>query len=262
MPVTKPLPDLLRDAGLLRVPNAWDAASARRVEAAGAPFIATTSAGVAWSLGLRDGQALTPAQVVQRATEIRRACPRPPVSIDLERGYADAPGAVADLVDALVAAGVGGINLEDGPDPPAVLAAKIRAIRARHGRDRLFVNARTDVHLAALAPPASRAAMTLERARRYRDAGCEGLFVPGLADAVGITELVPAIGVPLNLMDVPGLPDDAMLRRLGVRRLSAGPAIAIAAYACCEATARDFLAGTPPARPSGAAGFAEMDAPA
>lgn len=255
------LPDLLRDAPLLRVPNAWDAASARRVEAAGAPFIATTSAGVAWSLGLRDGQALAPPQVVQRAAQIRRACPRAALSVDIERGYSDDPEAVADLVDALVDAGVSGINIEDGPGAPALLAAKLRAIRARHGRQRLFVNARTDVHLAALAPPAQRPALTLERARLYREAGCDGVFVPGLADEEAIAQLACAVDAPLNLMAVPGLPAPATLQRLGVRRLSAGPALAIAAYAACEDAARAFLADAPRALPAGAPGFAEMDAP-
>lgn len=261
MTATPRLPDLLRDARLVRVPNAWDAASARRVLAAGAPFVATTSAAVAWSLGLRDGESLAPAQVVQRAAEIRRACPRAVLSIDLERGYSDDPGQVADLVDALLAHGVSGINLEDGDAPPSRLAGKIRAIRARHDRDALFVNARTDVYLAALAPPAERVAAVLERARLYREAGADGLFVPGVTGEADIDALVRVAGLPLNVMALPGLPAGEALERLGVRRLSAGPALAIAAYAHCESAARAFLADTPAPLPAGAPGFAEMNAP-
>lgn len=255
------LPDLLRATPYLRVPNAWDAASARRVHAAGAPFVATTSAGVAWSLGLSDGEALAPAQVLQRAAEIRRACPGAALSIDLERGYSDDPDAVAALVDALVDCGVGGINLEDGDGSPDVLAAKIRAIRARHGRDRLFVNARTDVYLAALAPAAERLAVSVHRARCYRDAGADGLFVPALVDAAEIAAAVQAVDLPLNLMAMPGLPASDTLRQLGVRRVSAGPGLAIAAYARSEEVARGFLADQPTLLPAGAPGFAEMDAP-
>lgn len=262
MTTTPRLPDLLRDARLVRVPNAWDAASARRVLAAGAPFVATTSAAVAWSLGMRDGGSLLPAQVVQRATEIRRACPRAALSIDLEGGYSDDPARVADLVDALVAEGVSGINLEDGDAPPAQLAAKIRAVRARHGRDALFVNARTDVYLAALAPPAERVAVVIERARLYREAGGDGLFVPGVTGEADIDALVRAAGLPLNVMALPGLPAGDVLERLGVRRLSAGPALAIAAYAHCELAARTFLDGAAVTLPAGAPGFAEMDTPA
>lgn len=253
------LPHLLSHARFVCVPNAWDAASARRAEAAGAAFVATTSAGVAWSLGLRDGQSLLPAQVLQRAVEIHRVCPRSALSIDIERGYSDDPEAVADLVDALVAHGVSGINLEDGADPPTRLATKIRAIRARHGREQLFINARTDVHLAALVDDGQRPAATLERARCYLDAGGDGVFVPGLAGEAAIAELARAIDAPLNVMAVPGLPEPGTLQRLGVRRLSAGPAVAIATYAYCESEARRFIAHGAVSLATGRPGFAEMD---
>lgn len=262
MPPAPRLPDLLREARLVRVPNAWDAASARRVLAAGAPFVATTSAAVAWSLGLRDGEALAPAQVVQRAAEIRRVCPGAALSIDLERGYSDDPERVADLVDALVAHGVSGINLEDGDGLPSRLAAKIRAVRARHDREALFVNARTDVYLAGLAPPGDRVDTVTARARIYREAGADGLFVPGVSTEADIAILVRSTGLPLNVMALPGLPAGDVLQRLGVRRLSTGPALAIAAYAHCGLAARAFLEDAAAPLPAGAPGFAEMDAPA
>lgn len=227
--------------GLLRLPNAWDAASARRVLAAGAPFVATTSAGIAWSLGLPDGQRLGPEDLLRRVMEIRRACPQAALSVDIERGYAASADAVADLVDRLVAAGVSGLNLEDGPEAPARLAGKIAAIRARHPREALFVHARTDVYLAALAPPSRRVEETLARAARYRDAGADGLFVPGLAAPVDIRAIVAEAGLPLGLMAVPGLPRPADLEALGVRRLSTGPALPLVAYAAAERAARDVM---------------------
>lgn len=229
--------------GLLCVPNVWDAASARRVLAAGAPFVATTSAAVAWSLGLPDGQAVSPAQLLQRVAEIRGACPQAALSVDIERGYHDSPAKVAAFVDALVQAGVSGINIEDGSDDPARLATNISAIRARQDRATLFINARIDTWLLGLGLPDSRAEQTLARARTYRDAGCDGVFVPCLVEPGVISMLAGAMEAPLNLMAVPGLPDTPTLERLGVRRLSAGPGLALASYAHCERSARAFVQG-------------------
>lgn len=238
-----PVAACLARPGLLCVPNAWDAASARRVLAAGAPFVATTSAAVAWSLGLPDGQAVSPAQLLQRVAEIRRACPQAALSVDIERGYHDSPAEVAAFVDALVQAGVSGINIEDGSDEPARLARKISAIRASQDRANLFINARIDTWLLGLGHPDTRTEDTLARARSYRNAGCDGIFVPCLADPEAIGALVRGVDAPLNLMAVPGLPDVAVLARLGVRRLTAGPGIALASYAHCEHSARAFVQG-------------------
>jgi 2-methylisocitrate lyase-like PEP mutase family enzyme len=84
----------------------------------------------------------------------------------------------------------------------------------------------------------------LRRAEAYRAAGCDGLFVPGLADASAIKEIVAAIGtLPLNIMAVPGLPPAKMLQTLGVRRFSAGAAIAQSAMSRARRLATDFLAG-------------------
>jgi 2-methylisocitrate lyase-like PEP mutase family enzyme len=84
-------------------------------------------------------------------------------------------------------------------------------------------------------------AEVIERARQYRAAGCDGLFVPGLADPRAISEIVPAIGMPLNLMVVPDLPAAEALTRLGVRRVSAGSAIAQAVYGVARRSAQQFL---------------------
>ncbi|MCZ8061940.1 isocitrate lyase/phosphoenolpyruvate mutase family protein [Silanimonas sp.] len=234
---------ILNKPGLLCIPNAWDAASARRVVSAGAPLIATTSAGVSWSLGLSDGEALTPPQVVQRALEIRRVCPATPLSVDIERGYSNSPRDVVELVDALVAAGVSSINIEDGDETAAVLASKIAAIRSRHDRRTLFVNARTDVYLLGLAAHESRASEAISRASIYVDAGCDGVFVPGVIDIGEIDAIAKSVAAPLNVMALPGLPTVDELERLGVRRLTAGPALAIATYGRCEQLAGEFMSG-------------------
>jgi 2-methylisocitrate lyase-like PEP mutase family enzyme len=228
---------------LLTLANAWDAGSARLLESVGAPAIATTSAGMAWALGYPDGYQLPVDAVVQVATAIRRVI-EVPLSIDLENGYADAPHEVAELVQRLADAGVDGINIEDGPDAPAVLARKIDAIEAavaRRGHD-LFINVRTDVFLRQLVGPAERVAETIARGATYKAAGADGLFVPGLAAPAEIGAVVEAVSLPLNLMAVKGLPATAELTALDVRRLSAGSALAQLVLAEAARVGKEFIA--------------------
>ncbi|MGZ3456991.1 MAG: isocitrate lyase/PEP mutase family protein [Archangium sp.] len=215
---------------MLLLPNAWDAASARLVEACGASAIATSSAAVSWVHGVPDGEHLSLEMLLATTREIVRAV-RVPVSVDLEAGYGATPEAVAQVVRQVLDAGAVGINLEDGSAPPEVLMAKLEAARrtaAQAGVD-LFLNARTDIYLRGLVPPEERVRETLTRARRYRDAGCDGLFVPGLTQPEEISAIARAASVPLNVMARPHLAPPATLEALGVRRLSLGTALALAA---------------------------------
>lgn len=226
----------------LRLPNVWDAGSARLIESLGASAVATTSAGVAWTLGYRDGRALPLDEVLAAASHIVRAV-KVPLSVDIEHGYSDDPKVVAATVQYLADLGVAGINIEDGPDAPQVLARKIEAIRGALASTRsdLFVNARTDVILAGLVDPAQQVRETIERGRQYAAAGADGLFVPGLRRPEDIQTVVAGVALPLNVMAWGGLPDAAALARLGVRRLSAGSAIPQAAWRTVESLARGFL---------------------
>ena len=97
------------------------------------------------------------------------------------------------------------------------------------------------MYLRRLAPPERAVAETIERARRYRAAGCDGVFVPALTDPDAIGSIAVAIGLPLNVMVVPRLPPVAQLRTLGVRRVSAGAALAQAAYGIARRAATQFL---------------------
>lgn len=226
--------------------NVWDAASARLVEDAGATAIATTSAGVAWSLGRPDGNTLTRAEAMDAVARIA-ASVSVPVTVDIESGYADDADGVARTVDAVLEAGAVGINIEDGRLHPHALADRIGAARraAERAGVPLFVNARTDVHLAGLVDPERRLAETLERARRYRGAGADGVFVPGVRDAEIIRALVESIDGPVNVMAGPGSPTVAELARLEVARISLGSAVAQAAYAVVrQATAELRTTGT------------------
>ena len=247
---------------LLVLPNAWDAGSARLVESCGATAIATTSSGVAWAHGYPDGDALPPRLLAPAVASIARVT-SVPLSIDIEGGSSADPRAVGEIVAAVIDAGAVGINVEDGTGSPDLLCAKIGAAKtaaARAGVD-LFVNARTDVYLRGLVPPDRAMAESVARAARYRAAGTDGLFVPGIVDADAIREIASAVEMPLNVMVRPGLPPVAELRTLGVRRVSAGSGLAQAAYGVVRRAATQLLVdGRYDAIVELAAPFAELNA--
>ncbi len=228
---------------VLVLANAWDAASARLIESLGAKACATTSAAMAWSLGYPDGDAVPVAEVIALVGRIARVI-HVPLSVDIEGGYATEPAKVESLVRALVDVGVVGINLEDGGGEPGLLATKIEVIKkaARAAGADVFVNARTDVYLRGLTAAGGLVAETVARATRYRSAGADGIFVPGVKEAAAIGQIAGAVVLPLNVMAVPGLPAVSELAALGVRRLSAGSAIAQSGWNRVESLTKDFLA--------------------
>jgi 2-methylisocitrate lyase-like PEP mutase family enzyme len=229
---------------LLILPNAWDAGSARIIESRGAPAIATSSAAVAWAGGYPDGNALPPSTLARIIESITRVI-HVPLSVDSEAGYASDPAEVGENIFRFASAGAVGINIEDDTDSSDLLCRKIEA--AKRGGERagvdLFVNARIDVLLKQLVPRENAIEEALARAARYRDAGADGIFLPLVADANEIETVVRAIDpLPLNVLAFPGVPPAAELRRLGVRRLSAGAAIGRAALALTSKLAERFLA--------------------
>jgi 2-methylisocitrate lyase-like PEP mutase family enzyme len=223
--------------------NVWDAGGARLVESLGAKAIATTSAGVAWSLGYADGNKLPVDELAHFVRGIVRTV-EVPVTIDAEGGYAAEPSAVVEGLKPLFATGIAGINIEDGADAPGVLATKIEAIKRSTAAlgDDVFVNVRTDVYLRQLSPNETKVAEVLKRARIYREAGADGLFVPGIVDASQIREVASGTELPLNVMAFPGLPGLAELAKLGVRRLSAGSAMSQVLWLHLSVLAQRFLA--------------------
>ncbi|WP_118972936.1 isocitrate lyase/PEP mutase family protein [Taibaiella koreensis] len=235
---------LHKQAKPLILPNAWDAASAKIIEDLGAQAIATTSAGVAWSLGYPDGHKMTAALNTQVALHILRVI-KIPLSVDFEHGYSDEPAVVAENIKPLLDAGIAGINIEDGTGSPDLLAKKIAAIRQeaeRHG-SKLFINARTDVYLAALVASADRVGETIKRARQYAAAGASGLFVPVIVNGEEIARIAENTILPLNVMAMPGLPKADRLADLGVKRLSAGTGVSQMVWHTAARVAGAFLAG-------------------
>jgi 2-methylisocitrate lyase-like PEP mutase family enzyme len=242
------LAGLHRPGDPLLLANAWDVASAVAIAAEGAKAIATTSAGVAWSLGVPDGADLGAERAAAAVYRIAAAVPVP-VSADIEAGYGDSPDAVAATVAAVVAAGAVGVNIEDRhagaslfePSEQADRLAAARAAVAMH----VWINARTDVFLSGAYPTVSAGVeAALERAVAYKAAGADSLFVPGLVDLAAIAELA-AGPLPVAVMVWPGAPAVADLAAAGAVRISLGSAIAQAAYGLAvRAAAELFTSGT------------------
>jgi 2-methylisocitrate lyase-like PEP mutase family enzyme len=252
----------LHGEGLLILANAWDAGSARLIENLGAKAIATSSAAVAWSHGYADGDLLPVPLLVATVDEIARVV-KVPITVDVEGGYSTDPSAAADTVAAVIDAGGVGINIEDGTGDPDLLCAKIersKAAGSRLGID-VFVNARTDVYLKNLTAPDRRLDETLARADRYRAAGADGIFVPGVTDPNEIRKIASAVPLPLNVLARTGLPDASALEGLGVRRLSAGSGVASAAFGRIASLAAEFLrTGESHPLTRGAMPYAEINA--
>ena len=211
--------------------NAWDAASAAVFFRAGAPALGTTSAGVAWSAGYPDGERMGFADLLRTVTNICRVV-KVPVTVDLERGFGADPAEVARNVEAVMAAGGIGINIEDGVDPatgalrPAQIAADrigaIRAIANTRGMP-VFINARTDVYFLPAGAPERRFEEAAERLAQYARAGADGAFAPGLIDPSEIARLAARVGLPLNVYaGYAGVPQVAQLAAAGARRISVG----------------------------------------
>ncbi|MFD7375663.1 isocitrate lyase/PEP mutase family protein [Streptomyces mirabilis] len=249
----------------LVLPNAWDTASARLVEEAGAAAVATTSAGLAWDLGTADGDRLDRDRALGAVARVAAAV-RVPVSADIESGYAKDAAGVGDTIRAVLAAGAVGVNIEDalygregggegddGEDagdggrgplrPVAEQAERIAAARAAADAAGvpLFINARIDTVLRG----AGGVEETLERAAAFLAAGADGIFVPGVVDPGTVKSLVAGVEGPLNVLAGPGAPSVAELAALGVARISTGSSIAQAAHAVVRRAARELLsAGT------------------
>jgi 2-methylisocitrate lyase-like PEP mutase family enzyme len=226
--------------------------SARLVEEAGAPAVATTSAGIAWALGYPDGQKI-PRDAMLAQVRLIAAQVRVPVSADVESGYGFTPEDAAETARGVLAAGAVGLNLEDAPgrdgaplldaDAQAERIAAARAAARAAGVD-LFINARTDTYVRKVGADADRFDETVRRARRYLEAGADGIFVP-LAPADVVGRLAQAIDAPLNVIAGPGSPSVAELRALGVARVSVGPGLARSVMAHIRRASAEVLgAGT------------------
>lgn len=245
--------DLHRAPGTFVMPNAWDAGSARLLAAAGFPALATTSAGIAFSMGLPDYEDRMSREVMLEACAKIAAAVELPVSGDLEAGYGATPEEVAETYRLSIAAGLAGGSLEDhrlvdGPGGPAdglydIEEAAERVAAARAAIDATGVpyvlTARAECYL--LDHPDA-FAESVRRLNRYREAGADCLYAPGQKDAGEIAALVREVDGPVNV--VMGLTGAALtvaeLAACGVKRISVGGSLARAALGALRAAAAEI----------------------
>ena len=231
---------------ILILPNAWDVATARLVEDAGFPAIATTSAGVAWALGYPDGERISRGEMLDVVRRIAAAV-RVPVTADVEGGYGATPEAAADTARGVIAAGAIGLNLEDGTAEGGLLDLPLHVERIQAARAAgasagvpLVVNARTDAFEVKGWDAERRFTEAVRRANAYRAAGADCLFVPHVSDGDTIGRLAREIDGPLNVIAGPPAPPIRELERLGVRRASLGPRVVQAALGLVRRAAAEL----------------------
>jgi 2-methylisocitrate lyase-like PEP mutase family enzyme len=206
------------------IPNAWDVASARMVEEAGFPAVATSSFATATILGYDDGETVPVDDVLAAAARIARAVSIP-VTVDFERGYRLSP---AELAERFAATGAVGLNLEDSDPATGELvdageqAGFLAAVRAAAGPD-LVINARVDTFIRHHGSAENQLRTAIDRATRYLAAGADCVYPIGAGDPDVIQTLVKETPGPVNVSYGQGDRSVAELTALGVARITFGP---------------------------------------
>jgi 2-methylisocitrate lyase-like PEP mutase family enzyme len=231
---------------LLVLPNAWDAGSARIFVEAGFPALATTSAGIAFSLGYPDGERISRVEMLAAVARITQRV-SVPVTADMEAGFGRAPDAVAETARGVLAAGAVGMNLEDSGEGDTLFEFDLSVARVRAAREAataagvpLVLNARTDAFHPGTLPEGRQFAEAVRRGNAYREAGADCVFVPFVGDSGTIERLVKEIAAPLNILGTPDAPNLKALEALGVRRVTFGSAPMRATLGLVRRMAREW----------------------
>ena len=228
---------------LFVMPNPWDVGSARLLASYGFEALATTSAGLAWSMGRLD-QSVSRAELVAHVATLAAATPLP-LSVDSERCFPDDPGGVGETAALLAEAGAAGFSIEDYDpatdriDDVEVAAARVAvAAEAAHRlAEPMVLTARAENHIRGVDDLDD----TISRLTTYRDAGADVVYAPGLSDVDQIEAVVDALRVPVNVLALANGPTVGELASVGVRRVSTGSRLAGAAYGAMMAGARELL---------------------
>lgn len=247
--------ELHRRDAILVMPNPWDVGSARLLVHAGFEALATTSAGLAWSLGKLDGQ-VTRDELVYHVKAVAAAVDVP-LNVDSEWCFPHAPGGVGETVRQLAMAGAAGCSIEDWSplddriEPFDVAVARVAEVvdANRALGDPLVITGRCENHIHGIDDLDD----TIRRLQAYRDAGVDCAFAPGLTDLRQIERVVQEVGIPLNVIALPTGPSIEQLAAVGVRRVSTGGALARHAYGA-------LLDGATELRERGTAGYAAVGA--
>jgi 2-methylisocitrate lyase-like PEP mutase family enzyme len=216
----------------LLLANAYDAGTAKVLAHVGFKALATTSSGHAGTLGRRDGRVTRDEAIAHAAT--LAAATTLPLNADLEHGFADDADGVAETIRLAAAAGVAGASIEDHDPVTGGIYERERArervaaaAEAAHGAPaRVVLTARCENHLHGINDLDD----TIARLLAYVAAGAEVVYAPGLVDLGEISTVVKAVGVPVNVLIVPGGPSVAQLGEAGARRISTGGTLAKVAF--------------------------------
>jgi 2-methylisocitrate lyase-like PEP mutase family enzyme len=232
--------------------NSWDAGSSKLVEASGYKAVATTSMGIAASLGYPDSQIIQLSEMIEAIEGIVRAV-QVPVTVDIEAGYGDDLNEIVDSVKKIIATGIVGINIEDSINLSPVLVdvmefcERISAIRALSDSlgFHLVINTRTDSFYTSSGSPREKLSESIKRGNQYREAGADCIFVQPVWERETIATLVKEINAPINILANPGIgaglpPSVRELQDLGVARLSLGSSVMKATLALIKKIADEL----------------------
>ena len=234
--------------------NSWDIGSSKLIEASGYKAIATTSMGIAASLGYPDCQIITLSEMIQVISGIVNAV-QIPVSVDIEAGYGNNLNEIIDSVKKIIATGIVGVNIEDSLELSPVLidemefCERISAIRALSNSlgFHLVINARTDSFYTSSGSPQEKLSESIKRGNKYREVGADCIFVQPVSDKNIISTLVKEINAPINILANPtigsGSPiTTSELQDLGVARVSLGSSLMKATLALIKKVADELSA--------------------
>lgn len=228
----KTLLDLHHKSEPLMLPNIWEPLGAAMLQELGYLAVATSSSAIALTNGLQDGENIAFNDLLPQLKRIAQSV-SVPVSVDIEKGYASDDGRLSGNIEALLDAGIVGINIEDGDkkgglqpiDEQCRRIGLIRSVANRRGIH-LVINARTDtfIYSGIFSSPDEQLEKTVRRANAYRDAGADCFFPILARDGRAIQSITEQAGLPVNIMAMPGVPGFSSLRAWGVKRISLGGA--------------------------------------
>ena len=240
------------DKEILVLLNSWDIGSSKLIEASGYKAIATTSMGIAGSLGYPDCQVIQLSEMIEAITGIVNGV-QAPVTVDIEAGYGNNLNEIIDSVKKIIATGIVGINIEDSIDLNPILidemefCERISAIRALSDSlgFHLVINARTDSFYTSPGSTKENLSESIKRGNKYREAGADCIFVQPVWEKETISTLVNEINAPINILSNPTIgagvtPSINELQDLGVARVSLGSSLMKATLALIKKVADEL----------------------
>lgn len=227
----KQLHELHHNGQMLLLPNIWDPLGAILLESLGYKAVATASASIAYSNGYDDGEKIPFNDLLSILQKIVNSVTIP-VTADIESGFSQNNSVLKENMKRLIDTGIAGINIEDSHHEEQKLfsdeaqSEKINLIKntASEMGSSLFINARTDVFIKAdHLSEEEKLLEAVKRGKAYKEAGADCFYPILLTDKEGIQTIIKEVSLPVNILMVPGIPDFATLKEIGLARISLGP---------------------------------------